>query len=62
MNYVSLGGWYEGVRLANNNFEKRLTPQIWALLDTLVSLRDIKTAAKEPIMNEINRLMELQNV
>jgi len=58
MQYISLGNWYEGIRLANNNFEKRLTPQIWALLDTLTSIRSIETQAKEHIMLEINRLME----
>lgn len=62
MQYISLGGWYDGVRLANNNFEKRLTPQVWALLDTLVSIRDVETKAKESIMLEINKLMGLEDV
>jgi len=53
MQYNSLGNFYEGIRLANNVFEKRLTPEVWALFETLASLKGIKTEAIEILQQEI---------
>lgn len=44
---------------ANSNVERKLTAEIWGLLETLVKLHDVKTNARALIMREINIKMGL---